>query len=264
MKKFYLALAALILLATNITFSNPIRADADEYYYAKVEQGGVFIYSAPDETSPLFEIPTSYFVKLTGSENEGFYKASYQDITGYIKKDSVSPMQGDPASPYALASLRVFSLEGLGLFKTPALQTENLIINVPYLTAGITYYGKLEGSAVPNKSNIWYYCKYSTASSSETGYLYSVFCDELTQIPVNNEFLPVITTPIFQPKNSSPSKGLSDVAKTFIILGVSLPCALIIYLLIKPTLSPNHATHKSPKRKRRHGDYFEFDENDLA
>lgn len=264
MKKIIPIIALLSLIIVNGSYSASTYAD-EEYYFAKVEQSGIFMFSSPSDNSQIFEIPTSYFVKLTGSANEEFYAASYQDVNGYIKKEEVSPMQGQPASPYAEASLRVFSLEGLGLYKTPSLQPSDLIINVPYLTSDITYYGKLEGNAVPNKSNTWYYCKYTSATGTESGYLYSVFCDELTQIPVNNEYLPLITTPLFQPKSDAKAKGLSDVAKTFIILGVSLPCALIIYLLIKPTLSSNHAASKAPKRKRRRrGDYFEFDENDLA
>lgn len=249
----------LLICLMAFTPNTTLRAD-EEYYYAKVEKSGTYLYLSADETSPMFEIPTSYFVKLTSSANDLYYCASYQDVSGYIKKSEVSPMQGQPSCPYVDATLRVFSLEGLGLYSSPSLSASDLVINVPYLSKDIVYYGKTEGVAVPNKSNIWYYCKYN----DEVGYLYSVFCDELSPIPVNNEFLPLITTPLFQ-KHNTPSKGLSDVAKTFIILGVSLPCALIIYLLIKPTFSTQKTTvNNKAKRRRRRGDYFEFDENDLT
>lgn len=238
--------------------------EAPTYYFAKVEKSGVFFYLSADESHPLFEIPTSYFVKLTSDVNEDFFSAIYSDMEGFVKKSEIVPMQGEPVTPYAIASLRVFSLEGLGLYREPTLLTSDIISTVPYLSTNITYYGKKEGSAVPNKSNVWYYCKFTEPTTSTSGYLYSIFCDELTQIPVNNEFFPLITSPLFPTKPNKAKSGLSDVAKTFIILGVSLPCALIIYLLVKPTLANQNAKAKTPKRRRRHRDYFEFDENDLT
>lgn len=261
MKKILIFLSLLLLQSTCIS-SVPTYAD-DLYYYAKIEKGGTFLYASADESSPLFELPESYFVLLTDKANDKFYNATYLDKTGYVKISEVTPMQGQPNTPFASATFRVFSINGLGLYKSPSLQSAGLITNVPYLTSTINYYGKIEGESIPNKSNVWYYCKFIEPASTYQGYLYSVFCDELSPIIKNQESFPLITSPLF-PQKGSGLGGLSDTAKTFIILGVSLPCALIIYLLIKPTLSGQKQKVKKKKPRRRHGDYFEFDENDLT
>ncbi len=259
MKKMILFLS--IILFQNM-FISATPTFAENEYYAKIESSGVYFYSQADDNSKLFELPESYFVKLTNKENEDFYKATYLNVSGYVKVKEVTAMDGQPSHPYANATLRVFALNGLGLYSAPSMLTSGLLTNIPYLTSSIVYYGKVEGESIPNKSNIWYYCNVIEPSAVHQGYLYSVFCDELSSIPKNEETFPIISAPLFNQSNSA-GQGLSDIAKTFIVLGVSLPCVLVIYLLIKPTLSGQSLKTKR-RPKKRHGDYFEFDENDLT
>ncbi len=257
MKKLILCLSVLSFF----NFSNaPV--SAQEEYFAKVDTSGIYFYSTMDESGKLFELPSSYYVRLTGKADNTFYSASYMDKIGYVKINEVKPINGTPKNPYATASFRVFDIEGLGLYKSPKLTDEQIITTVPYLTSTLSYYGKIEGDSIPNKSNYWYYCKFTGAEGTYQGYLYSVFCDQLSSIPINNENFPFITGEIFDTKLTQASP-LSDTAKTFIIIGVSLPCALLIYLLIKPTIS-GQIKIKHKKTRKRHRDYFEFDENDLA
>lgn len=240
-------------------------SQADDFYFAKVQSENVYLYSNPIDSSEniLFEIPKTYFVKLLDDENSDFYYAQYSDQFGYVKKNDVVAMDGIPQEPYATSSFRIFSLEGMGLYSTPSLIEENMIIEIPYLTDNLVYYGKIIGQqAIPDKSNEWYYCKY-TSTDTLFGYVYSVFCDKLTDFADNYESFNIITSPTFS--SSSSGNGLSTVAMTFIVIGVSIPCIIVFYLLVKPTIFKEKTSAGQTKipKKRRHGDYYEFDESDL-
>lgn len=231
--------------------------------FAKITSDNTFFYSLPDENDAniLFLLPRTYFVKLLSSEGENFYYAQYDDIFGYIKKSSVKPMNGVPKNPYATSNFRVFSLEGIGLYKKPSMKAEKLT-DLPYLCQDLIYYGCLTGDhVVPDKSNTWYYAKFTDTSTF--GYVYSVFCDKLPKFSENSETFDIISSPLFTEDYSN--EELSPVAMTFIIIGVSLPCLIVLYLLVKPNMKSEKLTKPRPKLKaKRKHDYFEFDEGDLT
>lgn len=251
-----------IFIALPLSLSQSTATAESSPIYAKVSYNNVYLYSLPEnkDENRLFMLPHTYFVKLLASEGEEFYYAQYDDIFGYVKKASVTPMNGTPVSPYATSSFRVFSLDGIGLYKYPSMQEEK-IADIPYLSEELTFYGTMQGEEViPEKSNQWYFAKY--ASSGTFGYVYSVFCDKLPQIEENTETFNVISSPLFTEEKAS--NELSPVAMTFIILGVSLPCLIVLYLLVKPTMIKEKLTKEKPKlRAKRNRDYFEFDESDL-
>ena len=240
-------------------------------YYAKIQTDSVYLYTQPNQSDEfkLFCLPTSYFVLLTAEANNDFYSCKYGDINGYVKKEEVTAMNGTPVSPYAnFASFRVFSLDGLEMRSTPYKTPLNILTKVNYLEDNLIYYGSIEGDElIPKKSKTWYYCKYINDNDIYYGYLNSTFCDELSEIPLNMETFTKIEGTLFPVKTQTqppPSSELSGTAKTLIIIGVSLPCVLILYLLIKPTLILERTDKKKAKSKRKRGDYFEFDENDLT
>lgn len=251
MKKiFYLFVFLLILFPQKLYFSH---AENANFYYAKIEHEGYF-YSQASEENKLFQIPTSYFVLLTGDENSSFYKATYKNISGFVKKNEVSPMSGKPISPYPNATFRVFAKEGLGLFSSPSSSSQ-LLSTVPYLSNGIEFYGYMTGDEdIPNKSNQWHYCKYG----ENFGYLYSVFCDSLPVIEKNTETFEIVT-PVF---NVEEFPALSSSSLLWIILGVALPSVLVLFLLLKPSLVKEKILNKQGLSKRRK-DYFEFDDTSL-
>lgn len=230
--------------------------------YAKVVYENVFMFSLPDEKeeNKLFEIPFSYFVLLHSSENEKFFYAQYGDIFGYVQKNAVSAMKGTPSTPFATSSFRVFSMEGQGLYKTPSMNGEKLV-QIPYLSETLIFYGDISGDQViPDKSNVWYFAKHT--ESGNFGYVYSVFCDKVSKIQENKETFETISTPLFSKDTSSDQ--LSPVAMSFIIIGVSLPCLIVLYLLVKPTMVNQKLIKTKEKLKgTRSRDYFEFDESDL-
>ncbi|MBO5394595.1 MAG: hypothetical protein J6A28_01650 [Clostridia bacterium] len=256
MKKLVISLSLIIfclaILPTSAQYSY-----AEKIYWAKVEQNGTYFYALADETSQLFILPESYFVKLTG-EKDNFFSAQYRDIQGYVKKDEVSPMDGTPSNPYYIESFRAFLPAGTGLYAISQMMDEYKIIDIPYLYENLTYYGSIAGqTAIPEKSNIWHYCKYG----EDYGYVYSIFCDKLESPPLNHESFSKIDSVSFE---EPPIKALSQTAMAFIIIGVSLPCLIVLYLLIRPnmmkvSLPKEKSKYKAAKRR----DYFEFDQSDL-
>lgn len=236
---------------------------AENSYYAKITEDNVCFYSSPSKNnlSCLFYIPKTYFVKLLDNENNDFYYAKYKDIYGYVLKNEVVVMSGTPTNPFANATFRVFSPEGLGLYTSPYLNENNKITQVPYLTQNITFYGIMSGEQViPDKSAEWYYCNY-ISNDNNYGFVYSVFCDKLTSISPNLETFDVVENPNFN--QVTKSEELSGTSMAFIIIGVSLPCLVVVYLLLKPTLLKQKSLNQIKPKRRRHGDYYEFDESDL-
>ncbi len=262
MKKLIL----LMFFAFFISFISPQISEQKAFaksteIYAKITSNNIYFYSLAEEKEEckLFLLPASYFVLLL-SAKEDFYYAKYQDVFGYVKQSDVVPMRGVPSNPYAKASFRVFALDGLGLFKSPKMSAEK-IATLPYLCDDFTFYGCINGEeAVPNKSNQWYFVKYS--QSGKMGYVYSVFCDNFSTIPQNSETFEVISSPLFTEEEASAE--LSPVAMTFIVIGVSLPCLIVLYLLIKPNMYKEKLPKDKTQYKAKNGrDYFEFDESDL-
>lgn len=251
------------ILLFNFNFVNLSFAYQNKAYYAKVEKENVFLYSDPvdQDNFKIFKIPQTYFVYLTKSANEDFYNAQYKDIFGYVKKDEVTVMDGIPQIPYASANFTVYDLDGVSLYPSAKFTNNTALAKIDYLSIVSTYYGEINGENIPDMQHPWYYCKINENGTDIFGYIYSAFCYKESKIQTNTENFNIITTPIFNNVDET-TENLSEVAMAFIIIGVSIPCLLITYLLIKPNLQKTKVQRKK-KIKKHHGDYFEFDENDL-
>ncbi len=259
----------LMLLSVIILFALPFFSIfnfsfAATSYYAKVEEEGVFLYANPQigQENQMFELPITYFVRIYENANDNFYYCAYKDVYGYVKKSEVSVMVGTPENPYVEAQFRVFSLDGIGLYSAPKLDNDLKVLDIPFLTDNLVYYGLLSGQeAIPDKSNKWIYCKYNS-DKNNYGYVYSVFCDNLTNFLPNNEVFDIVETPF--PTNTDLSE-LTPVTMGFIIVGVSLPCLIVLYLLVRPSMQREKIEKSKPKmRAKKHKDYFEFDDGDLT
>ena len=111
---------------------------------------------------------------------------------------------------------------------------------------------------------------------SYTGYVYAPLTDCMSEIVSNQEVHEFIEgelkfkdDTIINTTNSLES--LSSTAQTIIIIAVSLPCLLFIYLLFKPTKMAESSVKSNNKSKRnnqkkkisklKHYDYYEFDDD---
>lgn len=243
--------------------------------FAKITKTNIALYSQPSikNENILFYLEASYYVKLLENEKNGFYKCEYIDQVGYVLASELVFVKGTPTHPFAAnISFRVFSFEGLHMRSTPVRSQGhfNIITTLSFLESNLTYYGKINGEiAVPDKSDVWYFAKYTNPLSKEevSGYVYSVFCDKLATITLNTESLEIIDKPLFEASN--PSKPESDKFSSMpkqlqiiIVLGVSLPCLALIYFLFKPTkISLDVGKNKVKKIKKiKNADYYEFEE----
>lgn len=273
MKKYFLLffLTTLIILSSHINAKGKVYAVT--YPYARIPLPNVALYKTPVATDNniIFYMEQSYYVKLLEDESGGFYKAEYIDEIGYVQKSDLTFIKGTPQNAYPTnISFRVFAPSGLNLRSSP-VESEgpfNVITVIPYLENSLMYYGKTIGEeAIIHKGNLWYYAKYlpTGAETTPKGYLYSVFCDLLSVIPINSEQHETIDAPIFE--TSSPDvdnnllASLPQYLQIIIILGVCLPCIIIIYFLFKPTkITIDTGKKKKKIRKLKGADYYEFDE----
>lgn len=268
-----------LLLCTNTSIKAKRVYAFSSTYYAQVVSDNIKIYSSPDNLNPIFNLPKTYFVELI-SKTDQYYYARYDDVYGYVLKQDVKPIIGTPTYPFLMdISFRVFVPSGANMRSTPYdLGANNLVYSVPFLETNLSYYGTLNGEeAISKKGTVWYYCKYYVNNLSYTGYIYAPLCDLLTTITNSDE-----TFEFYQGElefensnpqtNTQPLSEFSPTLQTIIIVVVSLPCLLFIYLLFKPTQiaeksssSSKNALNSSKKRKKisrlRGSDYFELDDD---
>ncbi len=233
----------IFLSILSIIFScfQPINyVNADSVCYAQILHSGCYLYRTPiDNTgfaNTYFILENSYFVQLLSDYNDEFYQAKYLDVVGYVKKSQVQCVQGTPKTPFLNnVSFRVYNNTSRGLYDKPYMNTNNptLRVYLPLYCQDLIYYGKIYGeSAIEERTNIWYYCKYTV--TNECGYVYSDTCDKMDPIIVNSEKLPYITSPQWNisPTNTQLVKLNSKPFKITIIL-VCIPFVIFAILLIK-------------------------------
>lgn len=88
-------------------------ASAEEATYAAVPGEGVYLYSSPDETSGVFVLPKSYYVKVLIAD-EPFCKVEYhtdeppyRKISGYCKKSELLFVDFIPERPFLKKEITV-------------------------------------------------------------------------------------------------------------------------------------------------------------
>ena len=252
-------------------------------YFARIKYSNAYLYKTATQNSSsdniYFNLPQSYFVEVISKPSADFFEAKYLDQVGFVKKSDIEFVSGTPVNPYAdKVSFRVFAQNGLNLRSTP-FESEgisNRITTIPFLETNLRYIGQIEGEeAISNRGNVWYYCNYYRLDEVLTGYVYAGYCDMLSSIPQNTEQLSVIEEPSFEKlvENQSSTSDLDNTinklpqkTQIIIIIAVSLPALLILYLLFKPAklIASSKATKKSSdtkkKRKRYHDDYYEIED----
>ena len=231
----------LIFLFSQSTTLN-VCATNIQTYFARIMFDEVYLYITPNEINDssniFFELPKTYFVELTDSANDLFYKANYLSFSGYVKKDSVQTIAGVPTSPYLdNINFRIYAEMSRDLRSEPNLSngSSSQVAYIPLYTRNITYYGKIVGETlIDGRTNIWYYCKYS-ADKDYFGYVYSDFCDEMTLITENTEKVTYLDNPTFAPINIPNNYTIpQNDNKLGIIVGIlSIPAVVFLLMIIK-------------------------------
>lgn len=266
MKKIGLILAIFTVFLSFSPATTTVRADETKTYYAKILNSNAYFYSSPTsyDDAKLFVIPSSYFVLLLDNAGEDFYYAKYLDLYGYVKKNEVTPMDGTPTNPYANSTFRNFSPNGLSVYSRPKSDAE-ILGSLNFLQTDITLYGEIIGEELfENSTNTWFYCSTTQNGNKITGYAFSYYCDIVTRPSENTEYFPEITGELVFSNSLSDGGGLSDTAIAIIILAVSLPCLVVLYLLLSPSKRKVGKKTEKVKTVKRGKDYYEFNEDDLT
>lgn len=231
----------LIILMLFDLFSPPQTAHATNYPYAQVLQSGCYLFKTPlDNTNysnTYFMLEPSYFVQLLSEYNSDFFKVKYMDIWGYVKKNQVQCVQGTPSNPYLdNVKFRVFGTMSRSLNDKPFLNTNSPMLKeyLPLYCDDLIYYGKIYGeSAVEERTNIWYYCKYTV--TGETGYVYSDSCDKMTEIVKNTEKLAYVSSPQWTTSPVPSPQIVSINSKPFKawVIIICIPFVIFAFLLLK-------------------------------
>lgn len=242
----------------------PEVAKADTDYYGKISDEEVYFYQNADTNSKLFKLPSTYFVKVDAIENS-FYKVTYKDLQGYVKKTDVTLMKGQPNTPYYNANFTNYV--EFCLYEK-ANKSSNIIIQLNE-EQQFSYYGSLEGQQMSSQTNIWYYASTVQDGVTYKGYIYSAITDNLPPLSTNTEQFEIVSDDSFLTDATANSTfgELSTGTKILLIISIAVPSVFILYFLIKPSKIMQGTNKKQVEKKQshkiHHGDYFEFDERDL-
>lgn len=245
----------ILLILINIFSAclHPINfVNAQNVAYAQILHNGCYLYRTPvDNTNTnnlYFMLENSYFVELLSDYDKEFYKAKYLDVIGYVKKSQVQCVQGIPKTPFlSTISFRVYNNISRGLYDKPYINSNNptLKIYLPLYCEDLIYYGKIYGeSAVEERTNIWYYCKYTV--TGECGYVYSDACDKMSTIITNSEKLPYISSPQWNIEPVGNNQLISVGGKPFkiTIALICIPFIVFTILLMKLAYKKNQAKNE--------------------
>ena len=155
-------LILLIYVALAIFPMKLLKANASVSVFARIVADNTMLFSSQDKKNAIFILPNSYFVELLSQENDCYY-VKYNGIFGYVLKDQVKAIIGQPSVPYLTnISFRIFVPSGASLRLSPQNNgAVNLICTIPFLDSNISYIGSAIGEeAISKKGNIWYYCTY--------------------------------------------------------------------------------------------------------
>ena len=231
----------LVLINCISCIFQPIQyVNAQTASYAQILHAGCYLFKNPVDntsyTNIYFMLENSYFVELLSDYNNEFYKAKYLDVVGYVKKSQVQCVQGTPKTPYLNnVSFRVYNNSSRAMYDKPYMNTNNptLKVYLPLYCEDLIYYGIIYGeSAIEERTNIWYYCKYTVTGMC--GYVYSDSCDKMSPIVTNSEKLPYITSPQWDVISVSNQLITIDSQpfKISIVL-ICIPFAIFAFLLIR-------------------------------
>lgn len=156
MRKIYLTFIAVLIFFCSVFFASP--ADAfGVAVYGRAESADVGFYASETATSPLFYIPTGYYVTITGEVGD-FYTCEYaQTESSYVKKyglvkKSEIYIDSDMALPL-FAEVSLTAIKDTTIYTSPTFEYA-----IASISAGQTayFYGMYT-----DESTVCYYVKIS-------------------------------------------------------------------------------------------------------
>jgi len=229
-KVIFLTIITGIVLATLFV---PFTASAAVVSSPHIKIAGE-VWLLSNDGTRLFILPNTYYAKIDNLD-ETYYYVNFNGINGKVVKTQVSTVGYHEKALGTLRDLKISDsyseFDGINLKATPDLSSVN-IVSMP-IKASFTFIGKYS-----TNEGLWYYVKYNQ-------YLGYIKADRTTNPNISIEnFVPVALTedgiPNKEPTSSPKSvfEGLNanqDILKIIIIIGLTIPAILIIFLLFKPS-----------------------------
>lgn len=246
MKKFIFFLISVLI--TNIPLGTKVNVCA-ESSYAQITTKGVYIYKTPQVNNHIKNIicvaEYTYYVEIVSKYNESFYKVNYNGVNGgYVLIDEVKKVKGIPENPYP-SDIKLTTYDKNCYLRSTPSKEDNTISIIPSKYNGLKFIGMTYGEQIGDfDDNIWYLVEYLDIQ----GYIYNEYIASINTIYPNTEKLSYSNNDYDKIINP-----LSNNTAIIIIIGLSLPTLIIIYIL-----------YKKPKKikikKQNNISFNEFDE----
>lgn len=264
MRKFSLIFTVFIIIAIcSITFCPSfISATATSNEYYKVTSNDVVFYN--EDNNELFIVPNSYYLLKTGEQLTGdYYYVSYQGIDGKVLKTSVGTSVFDIEDPYYL---NVVNLDKTFLLicSIPSLTAEDPIY-ISDITRNFNFIGVTSDVSTTDK---WYYVSYTSGANLRYGYIISsdttkpelaTTIPAFVEEPINTDSPSPSTT--LNP--DTPEEPTNNLLRVLLILGISIPAVIVVFLLFRPSKGKGSNYHNRPRERERDRDeYYDEYEDD--
>ncbi|MBQ8468674.1 MAG: hypothetical protein IJ542_02840 [Clostridia bacterium] len=218
--------------------------------YAKANKNCLFFRSQSMSDGLVnlwFEIPETYFVSILSKISDTIYRAQYDNYVGYVYADSVSIVSFLPTAPF-LKNITFDIKQNVGtqIWSCPSDTTGRVLSTISADTKQVEYIASVNGEIpIGGTSNIWYYAKWTPASSSTSvyeGYVYSESTTNLSHISNNLEYEPEIAN-----QSLNAPIPITSTAQTIMIILIVLPF-LILFVLFTIKLSRHILSKRQTKQ----------------
>ena len=208
---------------------NVVLAESPEYL--RVLSDGAIIYSDPNLTEPMFEIPKTYYVKIE-NKTSYFVKVSYGDgskdcpvIIGYMNESDLTPALTQPTNPFSI--IKVSTDTSDILFNDVELKTP--YFNLPKNEV-MFYYGEIKSN-----DRVLCYVYYS----KKLGYVDKTCLNPFSITPNPDPTQNEIDIPEKEEEESTnqpttQSLLIGENLQVLIIIGISVVSISVVYFLFKP------------------------------
>lgn len=191
------------------------------------------------ELTPIVSLPTGYFVlQNSDSAPEGYIAVAYDDLTGYVRADSVQAVDYTPVTKFELTVRFRCNNDGqpVNLRAEPFRSAPILSVLAP--TDSGRCYGTITGDTlISGAGAVWYYVNVN----GTRGYCYSAHVDVDATPPnvIEKEQLPEPEQPAnTEPQPTEEQQSVSWITALIFIIALCIPVPFIMfYLFRKPKAS---------------------------
>ena len=206
--------------------------------YARLNQNAV-LYNGAGEI--ICTLPESYYAVICGEESAGAYPVSYLDLSGYIKSSDITPVNFEPVTKFASATVRPNN-DGMpvNLRSKPTTSESVILCSVPP-DSELTLYGSRNGDELfSGAGQEWQYVKYSSGNGDIIGYVYS---PQLTSAVIPPNSGEAVVKPSQQVTEQDAGLSLSRNGSIALAVLLSVPAGIIMLVLFYRPDSKRTARH---------------------